>query len=134
MLLRLMRETPDRWAWLSCSCRDGEHLSDGTPFRDVAAACELEPRVAAVGVNCTAPEFIASLVRQGRAATGKPIVVYPNSGERYDVTGRRWTGTPSAPNWPRAAEEWIAAGAAGVGGCCRVDAAAISAIRHQVVA
>ena len=29
-LARLLAETPDVKAWLSFSCRDGEHISDGT--------------------------------------------------------------------------------------------------------
>src|SRR3712207_7771471 len=28
------------------------------------------------------------------AVAGKPIVVYPNSGEGWDASARRWTGTP----------------------------------------
>ena len=49
-------------AWVSCSCRDGRHLNDGTPLAEVAARLARAPGVFAVGVNCTAPRHISSLV------------------------------------------------------------------------
>ena len=58
-LARLLAETPDRFAWFSFSCRDGEHISDGTPIRECAALFENDPQVVAVGVNCTAPRLIS---------------------------------------------------------------------------
>lgn len=48
--------------------------------------------MAAVGVNCTAPEYVRELVERIRRVTGKPIVVYPNSGECYDPVTKTWHG------------------------------------------
>lgn len=132
VLLRLLAETPDRWAWLSTSCRDGEHLNDGSRFRDVVAACDAEQGIAAVGVNCTPPGFIASLIAEARQATAKPIVVYPNSGETYDPKRKMWVGSEAEPDWSRAAAEWVDVGASGVGGCCRVGAATIARLRRDL--
>ena len=36
VLLRLLRDTPHRWAWMSFSCRDGGHVSDGSRLEHVA--------------------------------------------------------------------------------------------------
>ncbi len=36
-LARLLSETPGVYAWFSFSCRDGAHISDGTPIADCAA-------------------------------------------------------------------------------------------------
>jgi homocysteine S-methyltransferase len=132
-LLRLLRETPGRWAWLSFCCRDHLHLSDGTRFAGAVAACEIEPRVAAVGVNCTAPEFIPSLVREAKAVTKKPVLVYPNSGERYEAVAKTWQSSPSFLGWEEASREWVRAGASGVGGCCRVGPERIADIRRWLV-
>jgi len=84
VLMRLLEETPATWAWMSFACRDATHLSDGSRLVDVARTCDTQPRVAAVGVNCTSPEFISPLIAEIRRGTEKPIIVYPNSGERYD--------------------------------------------------
>jgi homocysteine S-methyltransferase len=62
------------------------------------------------------------------APVGKPVIVYPNSGERWDALRRRWIG-PSRFSADLAAQ-WIAAGARIVGGCCRVGPGAIAELRR----
>jgi homocysteine S-methyltransferase len=94
-LARLLAETPGRSAWFAFSCGDGRHLHDGTPIRECAAFLDGVKGVAAVGVNCTPPEHIVSLIGEIRAVSRKPIVVYPNSGERYDGAGKCWLGEPA---------------------------------------
>ncbi len=132
VLLQLLRETPDRWAWLSFSCGDGAHLWDGSRLADVARACDAEGRVAAVGINCTSPEFILSLIAEARKATRKPVIVYPNSGERYNVAQRTWGGGPAGVDWGKATGEWAGLGVAGIGGCCRVGPQEVAEIRRQL--
>ncbi|SFJ25076.1 homocysteine S-methyltransferase [Streptosporangium canum] len=113
---RLLAETPGTRAWVSFSCRDGEHISDGTPLKEAAALFAGDPQVIAVGVNCTAPRHIPSLI--GRIE-GKPVMVYPNSGETWDAANRRWLGLADPAEFGAAAADWHAAGSAFVGGCCR---------------
>jgi len=133
VLLRLLSETPDQWAWISFSCRDGKHLSDGGLLRDAAKACDTELRVVAVGINCTAPELIGPLMEEARKGTDKPIFVYPNSGEEYDAREKRWYSAPSSTRLDEAAREWVRSGASGVGGCCRVGPEEIAEIRRALV-
>lgn len=130
VLLQLLHETPGCRAWLSFSCQDGIHLCDGTRLRDVVGACAVEPKVAAVGINCTAPEHVSSLIREARHSTDLPIIVYPNLGECYDAANKTWDGGPSASDWLDLAGEWIAEGVAGVGGCCRIGPEIIAQL-HQ---
>jgi homocysteine S-methyltransferase len=132
-LLRLLAETPDQCAWISFSCRDGQHLCDGGLLRDAAQACNSEPRVAGVGINCTAPDLIASLIDEVRKGTDKPILVYPNSGEGYDAAEKSWHSLPSSTLWEEAVADWVRRGASGVGGCCRVGPRRIAEIRRQLV-
>jgi homocysteine S-methyltransferase len=73
--------------------------------------------VTAVGVNCTDPAGVGAAIEVA-AAGGKPVVVYPNSGEGWDAVGRRWTGTGGISL--EAVPGWIDAGARLVGGCCRI--------------
>ncbi len=133
VLLQLLGETPGRWAWLSFSCHDEAHLCDGSRLADVARICDAEPHVAAVGVNCTSPEFISPLIAEARRATSKPVIVYPNSGELYNVAHRDWAGAPTSLDWGEAAGEWARLGAAGVGGCCRVGPEDIAEMRRRLV-
>jgi homocysteine S-methyltransferase len=96
-LLRLLEEEfPDTSAWFSFSARDSTHTNHGEPITECAALLGTHPQVAAIGVNCTAPEFVSELVQHAHAATSKPILAYPNSGETYDATHKLWNGTPTA--------------------------------------
>lgn len=133
VLLGLMRDTPGRWAWLSFSCRDGSRLNDGSRLEHAAGLCAGEPSVAAVGVNCTAPQHISSLIGEMRNATQRPTLVYPNSGERWDASDKTWIPAPTPGDWPALAREWAERGASGIGGCCRVRPETIADMRSRLV-
>jgi homocysteine S-methyltransferase len=112
-------------AWLSYSIA-GERTRAGQPLAAAFAVAAGVPDVVAVGVNCCAPADVPAAIAVARQVTGKPVIVYPNSGEDWDAGRRAWTG-PSrySAGLPR---QWMAAGAAIVGGCCRVRPADIAAI------
>jgi homocysteine S-methyltransferase len=127
----LLPEFAPMAAWVSFSCKDGEHNSQGEKLTDCMAQLDGVPQIVAVGVNCTAPEFIPSLVAQARQASTKPIVVYPNSGEHYDAANKQWNGCSHPSNFAQQAQQWYAYGARLIGGCCRTgpeDIAALSRI------
>lgn len=131
-LAQLLTEIPGRFAWFSFSCTDGYHISDGTPILDCAGRLDKLDQVAAVGINCTSPRFIPSLVREVRTVTDKPIVVYPNSGEEYDPQQKRWLGITGSDDFATASRSWCAAGASLVGGCCRTGPDHIRQIRQSL--
>ncbi len=113
-------------AWLAVSCVDDGHLRDGSPIEDAVGVADVTPEIVAVGVNCVAPEHVAGLVSRIRAATRKPIVVYPNSGEGWDPASGAWRPAVGSDVDVAAARSWVAAGARLVGGCCRVGPARIA--------
>ena len=115
-------------AYFSFSCRDGAHISDGTEIAECARVLDAVPEAAAIGVNCTAPQYVSGLIRMIRQETDKPLVVYPNSGEYYDAAARVWRG--AAEDFGARSREYAAAGARIIGGCCRTtphDTASIAA-------
>jgi homocysteine S-methyltransferase len=117
-LARLIERARGVWAWVSFSCRDGARTRLGEPIEEGAALLEQVEGVAAVGVNCTAPEHVEELIERIRSATRKPIVVYPNSGQTWDAAGRRWIGRADVASFLSAARQWRLAGATAIGGCC----------------
>lgn len=120
-------------AWVSFSCRDDRRISDGHLLENACALFANHPKVLAVGVNCTPPQFINSLI--GEARTGAPekaIVVYPNSGETYHAEDNSWSGQDATSEFGFRITEWAAAGANLVGGCCRVGPQQISLIRQAL--
>lgn len=126
----LLPEFSHMAAWVSFSCRDGEHNSQGEKLADCVAMLDGVTQIVAVGVNCTAPEFIPSLIDQARLGTTKPIVVYPNSGEQYDAVHKQWQGCSHAQDFAQQALGWYARGARLIGGCCRTGPDDIRALKE----
>jgi homocysteine S-methyltransferase len=118
-LAKLLKEFPNVTAWFSFSARDDRHISEGQPFADCVRLLEDHPQIAAIGINCTSPKYIPSLIREGRKQTTKPILVYPNLGERYDATTNEWNGQAAVESFGEEARVWYEAGARLIGGCCR---------------
>ena len=108
--------------WISFSCRDGKHINEGDLIRDCAKAFAKDhPHLKMIGVNCSKPEHIESLVREleaGLDGADIPIGVYPNSGEEYDATTKTWHGTGDGRDFGEYALLYMKAGAHAVGGCC----------------
>lgn len=103
-------------AWLSYTV-DGNRTRAGQPLDEAFAVAAGVDEIVAIGVNCCAPDDVLPAIRvAGLGSEGKPIIVYPNSGERWD--GRAWTGESRFS--ARLARKWAAAGARIIGGCCRV--------------
>jgi homocysteine S-methyltransferase len=131
-LRRLLGETPDMPAWFSFSCRDGQHISDGTPIAEVAAMLADVSQILALGINCTPPRYIPALITAVQSVTSKYIVVYPNSGETYDAARKQWRGESVPAEFGTFSREWRKMGAVLVGGCCRTRPAHIQQIRDRV--
>ena len=128
-----LRRYPDAGAWLSFSCKDAEHTCGGDAIADCARLLDRESQVAAIGVNCTAPQYVADLIRNIRAHTTKPVVVYPNTGETYDAVTKTWHGSPTP--YRDFVRQWYDAGARLIGGCCRTtpdDIRGIAAFRANL--
>ena len=111
--------------WFSFTCRDRQSVAHGELLRQCAGAVAALPQTVAIGVNCTHPTHISPLIAELRAASEKPIIVYPNSGEGWDAQHRCWTGFSDSREYGEEAREWFAAGAQIVGGCCRTRPAHI---------
>ena len=118
----LLESTPDVRAWISFSCKDETNINDGTPLVECTKLFNDCVQIVAVGVNCTAPRYISSLIEEAReGAPGIPVVVYPNSGEIYDEHQRCWTDSADQVVLENAATEWFTLGARLIGGCCRTN-------------
>ncbi|MFE3516295.1 homocysteine S-methyltransferase [Streptomyces sp. NPDC059166] len=117
--------------WLSYSIK-GDRTSAGQPLADAFGLAAGVEQVVAVGVNCCDPDDADRAVEVAAGASGKPVVVYPNSGERWDAGGRRWTGGETFE--ADRVRGWQRAGARLVGGCCRVGPSAIAALADRLAA
>jgi homocysteine S-methyltransferase len=129
-ILRALEQYPELTAWISFTCRGAALVAHGEPLRDCAEVLAASAQVAAIGINCTAPQHVAALIAEARRGCRdrKPIIVYPNSGETWDGATRTWRGTSDSSHFCALARSWYAAGAQAVGGCCRTSPAQIAGV------
>lgn len=102
--------------YISFSAKDEYSISDGTSIRECAGNLNGK-YLKGIGINCTAPEFLESLIREIKSVYNGNIVVYPNSGEIFDPVSKTWSGNGQCVF--DLAENWIRAGANIIGGCCK---------------
>jgi S-methylmethionine-dependent homocysteine/selenocysteine methylase len=103
--------------WLTYSV-NGATTRAGQPMTQAWALVQGVDAIIGTGVNCCSPPDADQAVAVAAQVGGKPVVVYPNSGQSWDAGARRWRGQPTF-----AAERvagWQAAGARLIGGCCGV--------------
>ncbi|MEO8448600.1 MAG: homocysteine S-methyltransferase [Gemmatimonadota bacterium] len=127
VLVELALETGVSAAWLTFSCRDGDRISAGDGLSEAIAGLRGAECLTAIGVNCTAPRFIGSLLETARDSTDLPLVVYPNSGECYEAASGAWSGEASTGIVDQVAA-WYSLGARLIGGCCRTTPETIRGI------
>ncbi|MFJ2830038.1 homocysteine S-methyltransferase [Streptomyces sp. NPDC087263] len=116
-------------AWLSYSVA-GDRTRAGQPLAEAFALAADADEVIAVGVNCCTPQDVDAAVETAARVTGKPVVVYPNSGEEWDADARAWSGRSTFT--ADQVEGWRRGGARLIGGCCRVGPGAITGIHEAL--
>ena len=96
---------------------------------------DAEDAVVAVGLNCVAPAVVDQALPVLRAATDKPLVAYPNSGDAYDPVAKTWRPVRGPERFTRftaSAPAWLDAGVRLIGGCCRTTPVD-TAVLHDLV-
>lgn len=116
-------------AWFSYTVR-GDRTCAGQPLVDAYAALADCPVLVAAGVNCSDEGDILLAVETAVAQTGLPAVAYPNRGGTWDPVAKAWTRT--RPLRLDLVDDWIAAGATYVGGCCGFGPSDIRALAQHV--
>lgn len=112
---------------VSFCLKDDATLCDGTPLKTAAATVSQFANIIGIGVNCIAPAWVTPAIKTLRAASALPVIAYPNSGAKYDPTTKTWDYS-AQPDFKHLTQEWHAAGAAAIGGCCTTTAREIKQI------
>ena len=127
-LVALLAENPETIAWMSFTSPDGLHTSHGESLTECARLLDTVPNVIAIGVNCVRPEIVGTAIEAIKAGSHKAIVVYPNSGERWEAESQSWHGSRDHDGLASLAGKWVSAGARLIGGCCRIGPREIAAL------
>lgn len=128
VLQEVLWEFPNKSAWMSFSCKNGQQVSHSESLADCAKLADQAEQVVAIGVNCTKPGFISDLL-ESIVPTSTPLVVYPNSGETWQPKGNQWAGK-TCEFFP--VLDWYDRGARLFGGCCRTSMGAIAHMRSDL--
>lgn len=115
--------------WVSFTAVAEGRTAGGDDLAAVGPRLAAHPRVAAVGVNCTAEHHVAAAL-DALAPTGLPLVACPNAGGAWDAVDRCWRYAGLGAVDDGLVADWVARGARLVGGCCGVapdDIAALAA-------
>lgn len=132
-LLSLLEEFPGTTAWFSFTLSDEAHLPDGSPLQSVCTLLRASQQVAAVGVNCVPRNLVAGALKN-LAASEKPLLAYPNSGEVWDAKSKTWSGEGAeAASLHELVTQWRAAGARLIGGCCRTAPSDVKVICKTLI-
>lgn len=127
-IVEVVKEFEGVYCWISFSCKSETEISDGTLISTCIKELEALPQVAAVGINCTAPNYVSSLIKEIKEVSKKAIVAYPNSGEEYDANTKDWHGKTSDKCFCESCKSWYEDGARLIGGCCRTTPEDIKSI------
>ncbi|OHX64856.1 homocysteine S-methyltransferase [Flammeovirga pacifica] len=108
-------------AWVSVVCKNGKELSDGTSIKEVAQLISSNTNILGIGINCTHPKYIKSLISEIlNSDYNNNIVIYPNAGMVYDADTKNWIGTSKPEEFIHLAKKWKKLGVKIIGGCCEI--------------
>eukprot|EP01126_Amoeba_proteus_P003088 TRINITY_DN11000_c0_g1_i4.p1 TRINITY_DN11000_c0_g1~~TRINITY_DN11000_c0_g1_i4.p1 ORF type:complete len:320 (-),score=53.40 TRINITY_DN11000_c0_g1_i4:149-1108(-) len=115
---------------VSFSCRDDQYLHSGERIEDIVKELNEFDQVFAVGANCIHPELVLPIIQNIKKHTSKFVIVYPNSGETWDVS-KTWKGRREGVI-EDLFHKWVEAGVNIIGGCCRTRPETISFMRRTL--
>lgn len=119
-IVKVLKQYPTMTAWFSFTLKDANHLSDGTPLKEVIDYLNNVDQVVSVGINCIALEEVTAALTVLQTLTRKPLIVYPNSGEQYDPTTKQWHKNHQHNcTFKNLLPTWLKLGAKLIGGCCQ---------------
>jgi homocysteine S-methyltransferase len=118
-LARLIFLTPHRWATLSLVCSDPTHLADGTPLKEVLRAVNHLNNLAAIGINCIAPNMAPAALKELKRYASAPLMIYANGSNSWNLMTRLSKDLVSPEDFAQEAQQWVHAGAQIIGGCCK---------------
>lgn len=126
-LVEVLGAHPDLPAWLTMTCADSGHTSAGQRIEELPDAVRKASSIRAVGVNCSAPEYVGEILGRLSDAGARHLVAYPNAGRAWSpATG--WSGEGSAIGIDLLSLWRQVPGVALVGGCCGIGPSDIAAV------
>ena len=130
----LLKQYPHITSWITFSAKNENYTNAGDDIKECMTYLNTQEHISAVGINCTAPQYIPMLIENIKSVCSKPIVIYPNGGSRYNPITKLWErGELSAQDFAKLAYLWYTKGATVIGGCCETTPNEIEYIRKTLL-
>ena len=128
-VLKMMEEFSNQYGIISFNANEQLCLPDGTPIAEAVKAADENKQIASIGFNCIAPSLAEKLLMESAKWTNKPLMIYPNSGEKWDAIHNCWIEGSEEDRIGSFTQKWYEAGARLIGGCCRTSPDDIKEVR-----
>ena len=130
----LLKQYPHIASWITFSAKNENYTNAADDIKECMTYLNTQEHISAVGINCTAPQYIPMLIENIKSVCSKPIVIYPNGGSRYNPITKLWErGELSAQDFAKLAYLWYTKGATVIGGCCETTPNEIECIRKTLL-
>ena len=116
--------------WISMTCNKNLKLRDNSSLKEACKILSEMDNISVIGVNCVDPLITSDIIKKLKDYSSKKILVYPNSGEKYNSYTKKWDGESSINN--ELIKDWISLSPDIIGGCCRVGYDKISKMRSLI--
>lgn len=134
LIIEVLKELEDIPTWVCFSSKDENSTNADDDINECMKYLQNQDCIDAVGINCTAPQYIPKLIENTKSECTKPIVVYPNGGTKYNPIKKVWEkGDISPSEYGKLAHLWFRKGARIIGGCCETGPKEIDQIRKKLL-
>lgn len=116
--------------WISMTCNKNLKLRDNSSLKEACKILSENNNISVIGVNCIDPLITSDIIKKLKDYSSKKILIYPNSGEKYNSATKKWDGESSITN--KLIKDWISLSPDIIGGCCRVGYDKISKMRSLI--
>ncbi len=134
ILSKLLEKYKTTTSWLCLSAKNESLTNAGDDVEEVISWLNAQKHIDAIGVNCTAPQYISTLVKKIKKLSDKLIVIYPNGGSAYNPITKLWESSlTNSEEFAKMAYLWNSLGANIIGGCCETTPKEIKKIREYLL-
>ena len=129
ILSKVLSQT-NKEIWISITCNENIEFRDGSSFKEACKIISQIEQISTLGINCFSPLLVEKALKKLKKYSNKKILVYPNSGEKYNPKDKYWSGKNEFNNLM--IKNWLSLSPDIIGGCCRVGYNNIKKMREEI--
>lgn len=117
-ILNNLLKLSEKEVWISMTCNNAMKLRDNSSLKKACKILSQSKKISTIGLNCFDPSMTKIAIEKLRLYSNKKVLVYPNSGEKYNCENKTWLGKNKFNE--QSISNWIEESPDIIGGCCRI--------------